>query len=55
VYGIAEYVGNSGEQVVKATDLYGNALDKKIGELTKVRKPEKKDKKSPDTIRKIKQ
>ena len=38
----------------QATDLYGNALDKKIGELTKVRKPEKKDKKSPDTIRKIK-
>ena len=26
MYGIAEYVGNSGEQVVKATDLYGKEI-----------------------------
>ena len=40
---------------VQAIDIYGEDLDKKIGELTEVRKPEKKDKKSPDNIRKIKQ
>jgi hypothetical protein len=40
---------------VQAVDLYGEELDKKIGELTEVRKPEKKDKKSPDNIRRIKQ
>ena len=40
---------------VQTVDLYGEELDKKIGELTEVRKPEKKDKKSPDNIRRIKQ
>jgi hypothetical protein len=39
---------------VQAVDLYGEELDKKIGELTEVRKPEKKDKKSPDNIRQLK-
>lgn len=40
---------------VQAVDLYGEELDKKIGQLTEVRQTEKKDKKSPDNIRKIKQ
>lgn len=40
---------------VQAIDLYGEELDKKIGELTTVRKSEKKDKKTPHNIRKIKQ
>ena len=40
---------------VQAVDLYGEDLDKKIGQLTEVRQTEKKDKKSPDNIRKIKQ
>ena len=39
---------------IQAIDLYGEALDKRIGELTKEKKPEKKPKKSPDTIRKLK-
>ena len=37
-----------------AIDLFGEALDKKIGELTEERKPEKKNKKTPATIRKQK-
>lgn len=45
----------SSSRRVQAVDLYGEDLDKKIGELTEVRKPEKKDKKSPDNIRRIKQ
>ncbi len=40
---------------IQAISLYGDELDGKIGELTEERKPEKKSKKSPDTIRKIKQ
>lgn len=40
---------------VQAIDLYGEELDKRIGELTEEKKPEKKGKKAPDTIRKIKQ
>jgi hypothetical protein len=41
---------------VQGIDLYGEALDKKIGELTKEKKPTKKDKekKTPSNIRKIK-
>lgn len=45
----------SSSRRVQAVDLYGEDLDKKIGELTEVKKPEKKDKKSPDNIRKMKQ
>ena len=50
----ANFLLNSSRRV-QAVDLYGEDLDKKIGELTEVRKPEKKDKKSPDNIRRIKQ
>ena len=50
----ANFLLNSTRRV-QAVDLYGEELDKKIGELTTVRKSEKKDKKSPDNIRKIKQ
>ena len=43
---------------VQAIDLYGEELDKKIGQLTEEKKPEKKDKKkakkSPDNIRQLK-
>jgi hypothetical protein len=39
---------------VQAIDLFGEALDKKIGELTEEKKPEKKNKKTPATIRKQK-
>ncbi len=39
---------------IQAIDLYGEALDKRIGELTVEKQPEKKDKKTPFTIRKIK-
>lgn len=39
---------------IQAIDLYGEALDKKVGELTEEKKPEKKDKKTPATIRKMK-
>ena len=40
---------------IQAISLYGDELDGKIGELTEEKKSEKKSKKSPDTIRKIKQ
>ena len=40
---------------IQAIDLYGEELDKKIGELTEEKKPAKKDKKTPENIRKIKQ
>ena len=40
---------------VQAVDLYGEDLDKSVGELTNVKKPEQKNKKTPDNIRKIKQ
>ena len=36
---------------IQAIDLYGEALDKKIDELTELKKPEKKSKKTPDNIR----
>ena len=39
---------------VQGVDLYGKALDKRIGELTKEKEPAKNDKKTPSTIRKIK-
>ena len=39
---------------VQAIDLFGEALDKKIGELTEEKKPEKKNKKTPATIRNLK-
>lgn len=39
---------------VQAIDLYGEALDQKIGELTEEKKPEKKNKKTPATIRNLK-
>ena len=39
---------------VQGTDLYGEKLDKRVGELTTEREPEKKGKKTPTTIRKIK-
>lgn len=39
---------------VQAIDLFGEALDKKIGELTEEKKPEKQNKKTPATIRKQK-
>jgi hypothetical protein len=39
---------------IQAIDLYGEALDKKIGELTHEKKPEKKKKKSPQSIRELK-
>ena len=39
---------------IQAVDLYGEALDKRVGELTEEKKAEKKDKKTPATIRKIK-
>ena len=39
---------------IQAIDLYGEALDKRVGELTVEKQPEKKDKKTPSTIRKIK-
>lgn len=39
---------------IQAIDIYGEALDKKVGELTDVKQPEKKDKKTPSNIRKIK-
>ena len=50
----ANFLLNSSRRV-QTIDLYGEALDKKIGELTKEKTPEKKPKKSPDNIRKIKQ
>ena len=40
---------------VQAIDIYGEDLDKSVGELTNVKKPEQKNKKTPDNIRKIKQ
>lgn len=49
----ANFLLNSSRRV-QAVDLYGEELDEKIGELTEVRKPEKKPKKSPDNIRKLK-
>lgn len=39
---------------VQAMNLYGEALDKKIGELTVKKEPEKKTKKTPENIRQIK-
>lgn len=39
---------------VQGTDLYGEALDKRIGELTKEKESKKNEKKTPSTIRKIK-
>ena len=39
---------------IQAIDLYGEELDRKIGELTEEKKPEKKDKKTPENIRKKK-
>ena len=39
---------------VQAIDLYGEALDRKIEELTEVKKPEKKLKKTPQSIRELK-
>ena len=39
---------------IQCIDTYGEALDEKIGELTKVKKPEKKKKKTPQNIREIK-
>lgn len=39
---------------IQAIDIYGEALDKKIGELTEIRKPEKTVKKTPQNIRDIK-
>ena len=49
----ANFLLNSSRRV-QAVDLYGEELDKKIGELTEEKKPEKKPKKNPDTIRKLK-
>ena len=39
---------------IQAIDLYGEALDKKIDELTEIRKPEDKVKKTPTNIRALK-
>lgn len=39
---------------IQAIDLYGEALDKKIGELTEVRKPDNRKKKTPQNIRDLK-
>ena len=39
---------------IQAMNLYGEELDKKIGELTEEKKPEKKEKKTPSNIRQIK-
>ena len=39
---------------IQAIDLYGEALDKKIEELTEVRKPDNKNKKTPQNIRDLK-
>ena len=39
---------------IQAIDLYGEALDKKIDELTDIRKPENKSKKTPTNIRELK-
>ncbi len=39
---------------VQGVDLYGEDLDKRIGELTKEKEPKEKEKKTPATIRKIK-
>ena len=39
---------------VQAIDLYGEALDQKIGELTEEKKAEKQIKKTPATIRNLK-
>ena len=39
---------------IQAIDLYGEALDKKIDELTEIRKPENKAKKTPTNIRALK-
>ena len=36
---------------IQAIDLYGEDMDKKVGELTQVKEPEKKTKKTPDNIR----
>ena len=49
----ANFLLNSSRRV-QAIDLYGEALDKKIGELTEEKKSEKKPKKSPDNIRQLK-
>lgn len=39
---------------VQSVNIYGEALDNRIGELTEEKKPEKAEKKTPATIRKIK-
>ena len=49
----ANFLLNSSRRV-QTIDLYGEALDKKIGELTEEKKSEKKPKKSPDNIRQLK-
>ena len=49
----ANFLLNSSRRV-QAIDLYGEELDKKIGELTEEKKPEKKPQKSPDNIRQLK-
>lgn len=40
---------------IQAIDIYGDELDKKIDELTEIKKPEKKAKKTPANIRELKQ
>ena len=39
---------------IQAIDIYGEDMDKKVGELTKLKEPEKKTKKTPDNIRQFK-
>jgi hypothetical protein len=39
---------------IQDIDIYGEALDRRVGELTEEKKPDKKVKKTPENIRRLK-